>query len=99
MIASGRYREFHYWDTYWIIKGLLASGMHDTAKHILQNFKYLIEKYGYIPNGGRTYMLQRTQPPFFIPMVYEYHTVTADDEFLLSVMSTMEAVNFKEYLI
>uniref|UniRef100_A0A1I7V9C6 Trehalase n=2 Tax=Loa loa TaxID=7209 RepID=A0A1I7V9C6_LOALO len=91
MIAGGRYREFHYWDTYWIIKGLLASGMHDTVKHILQNFKYLIEKYGYIPNGGRTYMLQRTQPPFYIPMVYEYHTVTADDEFLLSVMSTMEA--------
>ncbi|VBB34212.1 unnamed protein product, partial [Acanthocheilonema viteae] len=102
MIAGGRYREFHYWDTYWIVKGLLASGitvsipfffqgMHDTVKHILQNFKYLIEKYGYIPNGGRTYMLQRTQPPFFIPMVYEYHTVTADDEFLLSVMDAMEA--------
>ncbi|CAG9530313.1 unnamed protein product [Cercopithifilaria johnstoni] len=90
MIAGGRYREFHYWDTYWIIKGLLASGMHETVKHILQNFKYLIEKYGYIPNGGRTYMLQRTQPPFFIPMVYEYHTVTEDDEFLLSVMGPME---------
>lgn len=68
--------------------------MHDTVKHILQNFKYLIEKYGYIPNGGRTYMLQRTQPPFFIPMVYEYHTVTADDEFLLSVMGSMETVTF-----
>lgn len=68
--------------------------MHDTVKHMLQNFKYLIEKYGYIPNGGRTYMLQRTQPPFFIPMVYEYHTVTADDEFLLSIMGSMEAVAF-----
>uniref|UniRef100_A0A915Q3K9 Trehalase n=1 Tax=Setaria digitata TaxID=48799 RepID=A0A915Q3K9_9BILA len=91
IIPGGRFREFHYWDTYWIIKGLLASGMHDTVKHILQNFKYLIEKYGYIPSGGRNYMLQRTQPPFFIPMVYEYHTVAEDDEFLLSVMGPMEA--------
>ncbi|VDM91675.1 unnamed protein product [Onchocerca ochengi] len=65
--------------------------MYDTVKHILQNFKYLIEKYGYIPSGGRTYMLQRIQPPFFIPMVYEYHTTTADDEFLLSIMDSMEA--------
>ncbi|VDO50538.1 unnamed protein product [Onchocerca flexuosa] len=27
MIPGSRYREFHYWDTYWIIKGLLASSM------------------------------------------------------------------------
>lgn len=25
MIPGGRFREYYYWDSYWIIKGLLAS--------------------------------------------------------------------------
>ncbi|VDM25679.1 unnamed protein product [Toxocara canis] len=26
IVPGGRFREFYYWDTYWVIKGLLASG-------------------------------------------------------------------------
>ncbi|MFH4983765.1 hypothetical protein AB6A40_010474 [Gnathostoma spinigerum] len=66
--------------------------MHETAKHIIQNIGYLVEKYGYMLNGGRVYYMRRTQPPFFIPMVYEYHTATEDDEFLLSMLGAMEKV-------
>lgn len=69
------------------------SGMHDTAKHILQNIVYLVNKYGYVPHGGRVYFLRRTHPPLFIPMVYEYHTATEDDEFLLSALEAMEKVS------
>ena len=29
--------ETYYWDTYWIIEGLLVSGMRDTAKGMVEN--------------------------------------------------------------
>uniref|UniRef100_A0A915CMD9 Trehalase n=1 Tax=Ditylenchus dipsaci TaxID=166011 RepID=A0A915CMD9_9BILA len=32
VVPGGRYREFYYWDTYWTIKGLLVSGMHEICK-------------------------------------------------------------------
>jgi alpha,alpha-trehalase len=36
---------------------------------MLENFAWLIERYGHIPNGNRTYYLSRSQPPFFAFMV------------------------------
>ncbi|KHN84697.1 Trehalase [Toxocara canis] len=92
MIPGGRFRELYYWDSYWVVKGLIASGMHETAKHIIGNFQYLIRQYGFVPSGNRNYYLRRTQPPMFIPMVYEYHTVTEDDQFLISSLEAMETV-------
>ncbi|KAL3272826.1 hypothetical protein HHI36_014285 [Cryptolaemus montrouzieri] len=65
VIPGGRFREFYYWDSYWIIVGLLNSGMTTTVKGMLENFLWLIEKFGFIPNGGRIYYLNRSQPPLF----------------------------------
>ena len=44
-----------YWDSYWIIKGLIVSQLYDVVNGTLQNFMDEIEKYGFIPNGGRIY--------------------------------------------
>ena len=33
------------------------------------NFAWMIEIYGHIPNGNRTYYLSRSQPPVFALMV------------------------------
>ncbi|VBB32602.1 unnamed protein product [Acanthocheilonema viteae] len=94
VVPGGRFREFYYWDTYWVIKGLLASGMQETSRRMILNFEYLVKTIGFIPNGGRVYYLRRSQPPFFIPMVYEYYMATEDDEFLRSTMDTMEMAMF-----
>jgi neutral trehalase len=44
-----------YWDSYWIIQGLLQSELYDTVNATLQNFMDEIEDFGFIPNGGRIY--------------------------------------------
>jgi alpha,alpha-trehalase len=31
LVPGGRFRESYYWDTYWIILGLIASDMLNTA--------------------------------------------------------------------
>ena len=64
-----------YWDTYWTVKGLLISQMQRTVEGMLINFSQLITKFGMIPNGNRIYYTARSQPPLFIPMVWEYFQV------------------------
>ena len=46
---GGRFKEFYYWDSYWIIKGLLVCEMYDTVKGMLDNFLSIVEKYGFLP--------------------------------------------------
>jgi neutral trehalase len=31
VVPGERFREVYYWDSYWVVKGLLVSGMFDTA--------------------------------------------------------------------
>ena len=44
IMPGGRFREFYYWDTYWIAKGLIASDMLNTTKKMIQNLAYIVEK-------------------------------------------------------
>jgi alpha,alpha-trehalase len=49
--------------------GLSEAGKGQLLKDITDNFAFLISRYGFIPNGNRTYYLTRSQPPFFASMV------------------------------
>jgi alpha,alpha-trehalase len=69
VVPGGRFREIYYWDSYFTMLGLAVSGHQDLVKSMLDNFALLIEEYGFIPNGNRTYYLSRSQPPFFSLMV------------------------------
>ncbi len=70
MIVPGdRFRESYYWDSAWAIKGLLISGMHSTAWGVACNLLADVEKYGFVPNGGRIYYRGRSQPPLLTEMV------------------------------
>jgi len=68
-VPGGRFTEMYYWDSYFTLAGLMASQEHDQVRHMLNNFKHLINTYGYVPNGTRSYYLGRSQPPFFASMV------------------------------
>ncbi len=69
IVPGGRFREIYYWDSYFTMLGLEQSGRHDIALDMVRNFAWLIDRYGHIPNGNRTYYLSRSQPPFFAAMV------------------------------
>src|SRR5207237_9439928 len=81
-VPGGRFREVYYWDSYFTMLGLLASGRTDLVRSMLDNFAYLVETVGHIPNGNRTYYLSRSQPPFFAAMVGLYATATATTQAL-----------------
>jgi alpha,alpha-trehalase len=69
VVPGGRFDEVYYWDSYFTMLGLDDSGRYDLALDMAENFASLIERYGHIPNGNRTYYLSRSQPPFFASMV------------------------------
>lgn len=69
IVPGGRFIEFYYWDTYWIIKGLLISQMNQTAIMVVENLLQLANATGFVPNGSRQYYLNRSQPPYLTLMV------------------------------
>lgn len=90
IVPGGRFREFYYWDSYWIIKGLLLSEMRSTARGMILNFINIVERIGFIPNGGRIYYVMRSQPPFLIPMVRLLMDDSYDEQFLRTHIHSMD---------
>lgn len=87
------FQEIYYWDTYFTNAGLLLWGKTELAKNNIENMFYLIKKYGFMPNGSRTFYLNRSQPPFLSQMVRDLFEVTGDKEWLLKAYKVLE----KEY--
>ena len=69
IVPGGRFREVYYWDSYFTMLGLAESHRTPVIRDMVDNFAYLLDTYGFIPNGNRTYYLTRSQPPFFSLMV------------------------------
>lgn len=69
IVPGGRFREVYYWDSYFTMLGLKASGRVDIIQDMVENFAWLIDSLGFIPNGNRSYYAGRSQPPFFSLMV------------------------------
>lgn len=90
IVPGGRFKELYYWDSFWMIRGLLISNMTETARGMIENLLYLVEKYGYIPNGSRIYYLGRSQPPLLAAMVAAYFAATGDLSWLEKHVSTVE---------
>jgi alpha,alpha-trehalase len=96
VVPGGRFRESYYWDSYWIVKGLLVSSMPDTAKGVVLNLLDDVDSIGHVPNGGRIYYTERSQPPLLSSMVTAVlacKDLQGADEFLQRALPTLE----KEY--
>ena len=76
VVPGGRFREIYYWDSYFTMLGLVQSARTDLVRGMLDNFASLIDRYGHVPNGNRSYYLSRSQPPFFAAMVGLYAGAT-----------------------
>ncbi len=69
IVPGGRFGEIYYWDSYFTMLGLKASGKNEMLENMVNNFSYLIDTLGYIPNGNRSYFIGRSQPPFYSLMI------------------------------
>ena len=89
IVPGGRFREIYYWDSYFTMLGLIEDGEIETVQNMVDNFAFLIDEYGFIPNGNRTYYLGRSQPPFFALMV-EVLANAKNDKILINYLPQLE---------
>jgi len=79
-----------YWDSYFIILGLLASKKLSLAKGIVENFSYLQKRFGIIPSRNRFLNLGISQPPFLSSMILEIFECTKDKKWLKKFSEVVE---------
>ena len=63
------FQELYYWDTYFTCLGLWRLGEKEAVLNNLRNFLFEVKRFGFIPNGSRTYYLNRSQPPYLAALV------------------------------
>jgi len=90
IVPGGRFREIYYWDSYFTMLGLHLHGYVDMIENMVNNFSYLIQNVGHIPNGNRTYYLSRSQPPFFALMVELLANSKNDDRIYLKYLRDLQ---------
>ena len=67
--SDERFQEPYYWDTYFILVGLAnTEGNQAIIKGIIEDFFFVLDKYGHIPNAFFSYNT-RSQPPVLSAMV------------------------------
>ena len=90
---SNSFQSMYYWDTYFTGEGLIIDGHIDLARSNVENMLYLVERYGKMLNGNRTYFENRSQPPYLSMMIESVYKETKDKEWLLKVLPSLK----KEY--
>ncbi|HEX9153674.1 MAG TPA: trehalase family glycosidase, partial [Candidatus Saccharimonadales bacterium] len=77
------YNELYYWDSYFMVQGLLDDRHRELNLGILEDFFYLFKRFRIIPNGSQMYYTSRTQPPFLTSFIFDmYATYKLDKEWL-----------------
>ncbi len=71
-------KKMYYWDSYFIILGLLASGEVNLARGMADNLLYLFERFRFIPANNRFYELAKSNPPLLISICLEIYSISSD---------------------
>ncbi len=85
------FKEQFYWDSYFTIVGLAASGQKDLALGMIKNLIHQQKRFGYIPNSNNKSHGGRSQPPFLSSMVLTAYAIERDHRWLESSLKLVEA--------
>jgi alpha,alpha-trehalase len=77
------FNEMYYWDSYFMVQGMLDDEHRDIVMGILDNIVALFERFKIVPNASRTYLTGRTQPPFMTSFIFDiFNAYGLDAEWL-----------------
>lgn len=90
------FKNFYYWDTYFINLGLLVDNRIDDARNNLKIMKFFVNKYGFVPNAD--HLIFGSQPPFFTRGVYDLYKKTLDKkDILMFIDELIQEMDFFNY--
>jgi alpha,alpha-trehalase len=67
------YNELYYWDSYFMVQGLLDEPHRDLVTGILGDLLYMFSRYRIIPNASRLYLTSRSQPPLLTSFILDVY--------------------------
>lgn len=67
------YDELFYWDSYFMIQGMLDADHKELVMGILEDLISIFNRYKIIPNASRTYQTSRSQPPFLTSFIFDLY--------------------------
>lgn len=88
--AAGMFNELYYWDTFFTNEGLIADGRTEQARNNTSDLLFLVERYGFVPNGNRIWYLNRSQPPYLAAMVEKVFNSSPDTLWLSQAYPVLE---------
>lgn len=93
---GGFFKMFVYWDSYFILLGLVAQGQWELAAGIVDNMIYAVERLGHVPCyiSSKTVCRSRSQPPFLTSAIREVAPFIGDRAWLARAVAAAE----REYL-
>lgn len=81
--ASFDYNELYYWDSYFMVQGMMDENHRELVSGILENLMSLFQRFRVIPNASRTYLMGRSQPPLLTTFIFDvYEAYRPNDEWL-----------------
>ncbi len=81
--ASFDYDELYYWDSFFMVQGMLDAEHEALTKGILEDLLSLFKRFKIVPNGSRTFLMGRSQPPFLTTFIYDiYNNYNLDKKWL-----------------
>lgn len=83
-------KDQFYWDTYFIIVGLVKCGRVDLAKGMVDNLVFLFRKFNIVPMRNRYYNLGISQIPFLTSMAAEVFEEAKTKSWLLKIIQVAE---------
>jgi len=85
------YNELYYWDSYFMIQGMLDAEHKELVLGILDNLVFLFKRFKIIPNASRLYLTSRSQPPFLTSFIWDvYDAYDLDRKWLDKMMAVAE---------
>src|SRR5579872_5285314 len=67
------FNEMYYWDSYFMVQGMLDEEHKELVIGILDNLIHLFNRFKIIPNASRTYLMGRSQPPFLTSFIFDVY--------------------------
>lgn len=80
------FEELYYWDSFFMAQAFIGTSRHRLAFDMTEDLLYLMRRFKIIPNGGRTYLTSRSQPPLLTTMIWQLYSVSGNKKWLLQAM-------------
>ncbi len=82
------FEEIYYWDSYFIAQAFIGTPKHGLVKDLADDLLYLMRRFDIIPNGGRSYLTSRSQPPILSSLILQVFEQSGDRLWLNDAITT-----------